>query len=217
MADAIKPGFYADAQLGAAQFVYRRLAKSVQDHPQTRRAALDFAIRELAGADPDLRRIKFFAPAFLRRILQPQELAELEAATGAGPPPGRPPEDGLSALQRRIQPGSGIHGLGARLQRRPAGPVRRAVLHHRLLFRREHHPVPGRQRDRGEDLRARRRPQLADLQRLPVRRPAAAPGREAEGRGGGPAPALPADRRGRRPARGGLQARDDQPPRRAAR
>jgi hypothetical protein len=84
MADATKPDFYGGAQLGAAQFIYRRLAKSVQDHPQTRREALAFAIGELAGADPDLRRLKFFAPEFLRRILEPQELAELEAAMAPG-------------------------------------------------------------------------------------------------------------------------------------
>jgi hypothetical protein len=73
--------FYGEAWLGAAQFIYRRLAKSVQDQPETREAALALAIRELAGADPEVRRMRFFAPEFLRRVLTPDELARLEAET----------------------------------------------------------------------------------------------------------------------------------------
>ena len=80
MAGGDKFDFYGDAWLGAAQFIYRRLAKAVQDHPETRREALAQAIGELTGGDPEVRRMRFFAPEFLRRILEPAELAELDAA-----------------------------------------------------------------------------------------------------------------------------------------
>jgi hypothetical protein len=84
MASPTQPKFYADAQLAAVQFIYRRLGKAVKEQPQTREAALDLAIRELSGADPDLRRLKYFVPPFLRDILDPAEIARLEAAMSSG-------------------------------------------------------------------------------------------------------------------------------------
>jgi hypothetical protein len=71
--------FYAAIPLDAVQLIYRRLGKTVHDQPENRQAAIAHAIQELNGTDPELRRLKFAIPDFLKRILNAAELAELEA------------------------------------------------------------------------------------------------------------------------------------------
>ena len=73
--------FYAGKSVDLPRFVYRRLAKALNDDPQQRAAPIAVAQAELlTGPHPDLRKFKFFLPEFLRRVLQPAEIAGLEAA-----------------------------------------------------------------------------------------------------------------------------------------
>jgi hypothetical protein len=82
MADEKKFNFYGGKSTALPRFVYRRLAAALQGNGQARGPVIDAAINEiLTGKDPDLRKFKFFAPAFLKQKLSPDELAHLEQQT----------------------------------------------------------------------------------------------------------------------------------------
>jgi hypothetical protein len=82
MADEKKFNFYGGKSTALPRFVYRRLAAALQGNGQARGPVIDAAISEiLTGKDPDLRKFKFFAPAFLKQKLSPDELAHLEQQT----------------------------------------------------------------------------------------------------------------------------------------
>jgi hypothetical protein len=82
MADEKKFNFYGGKSTALPRFVYRRLAAALQGNGRARGPVIDAAINEiLTGKDPDLRKFKFFAPAFLKQKLSPDELAHLEQQT----------------------------------------------------------------------------------------------------------------------------------------
>ena len=62
-----KFNFYGGKSPALPRFVYRRLAQALQANSAPRAALIDAAIAELlTGKDPDLRKFKFSAPAFLK-------------------------------------------------------------------------------------------------------------------------------------------------------
>lgn len=74
-----KFNFYGGKSPALPRFVYRRLAQALQANAAPRAALIDAAIAELlTGKDPDLRKFKFSAPAFLKQTLEPAELAHFE-------------------------------------------------------------------------------------------------------------------------------------------
>lgn len=80
MADEKRFNFYGGKSPALPRFVYRRLAQALQANGQPREPLIDAAIAELlTGKDPDLRKFKFFPPAFLRQKLTPSELAHFDA------------------------------------------------------------------------------------------------------------------------------------------
>jgi hypothetical protein len=79
MADEKRFNFYAGKSSALPRFVYRRLAQALQANGQTREPLIEAAVAELlTGKDPDLRKFKFFVPAFLRQKLSPVELARFD-------------------------------------------------------------------------------------------------------------------------------------------
>jgi hypothetical protein len=82
MADEKRFNFYAGKSSALPRFVYRRLAQALQTNAGPRATLIDAAIAELlTGKDPDLRKFKFFLPAFLKQKLDAAERAHFDEQT----------------------------------------------------------------------------------------------------------------------------------------
>lgn len=81
MSQATTIDFYADKSGSLPRFTYRRLANAIKAAPETRAAAIAEAIAELQGAShPELRKFKFILPGYLRALLTPAEVREMDTA-----------------------------------------------------------------------------------------------------------------------------------------
>ncbi len=77
-----KVSFYKNKPETLPRFVYRRLTKALLAQPSSRPDAIKAALSELAGDHPDLRKLKFFIPDALKKILTSEEILQLTEGTG---------------------------------------------------------------------------------------------------------------------------------------